>query len=172
MKRYMNMEDNIKYRVGELKLKNVIACRKKLSQTEAKEILNIMEQFIERNNLIKASKYINVTHGIEFEGEKIVLDIEILISVEGLHDCEEKNEEIRFVGQFVLNNALVCELKCSPLLLGRFNQHIEEYIKQEKLEAITPGYLMTKKTNSISCPTEEMEYEIYIGLKNDEGNIL
>lgn len=163
----------IEYEEGKkLVLKNVICCRKKVAQSNASEILVLIEEYIKSNNLRKLGPYINVTHGIENENEKIIMDIEIMTSVDRLKNTDERGKEIREIKELVINNALVCKMECSPLRLGEVNGEIENYIEQMKLEPITPGYLITKKKEENNILYNKIEYELYIGMNWNEENKL
>ncbi|MBQ3783097.1 MAG: hypothetical protein II838_06590 [Lachnospiraceae bacterium] len=163
--------DNIKYSVGKkLQFKKVIAYRKRIVQSEANEMLNIFENYIEYNKLKKVSPFINVTHGIETKNNNVYMDIEIMVAIEELSKVQS-NSEVRVIDNFTLNNALLCEIKCSPLVLGSYNSKIEQYIEQMEYCPVTPGYLISKKISN-DVLYNEMEYHLYIGLKCNEKNFL
>lgn len=164
----------IEYEEGkQLVLKNVICCRRKVEQAKASDILVLIEEYIKNNDLKKMGPYINVTHGIETENDKIIMDIEILTSVDRLKNTEERENGIRKIKELVINNALVCKMECSPLRLVEVNGEIENYIEKMKLDPVTPGYLVTKKKDTANnMMLNEMEYELYIGMSCDETNIL
>ena len=168
----MKEQININYSMGTLMMDSVIACRKTVHQNNAQEILDSLEIFISKNSLEKKSELINVTHGVETCNEEVFLDLEVLVSVGDFADKIIDVEGVRIIKKFILNNALICHIKCSPLQLKNYNKEIEDYIVSNGFIAVTPGYLISRKPSDFIKPTDAMEFEIYIGLQTDEKNRL
>lgn len=57
--------------------------------------------------------------------------------------------------------------------LSKCGQVIEKYIKDNNLEVVTPGYLLTIRVADASLlPLNDMRYELYVGIKSEEKNSL
>lgn len=153
-----------------LELDNVIAYRNIFAQNEASDLLFVIEEFIKRKELVKCSEYINVTHGVKQKEGQVYLDLEILVAV----DKKVKTTNgIRYIEHFKLNDAIVCKYEGSPLGLKGCGELLEQYIVDNKLKSITPGYLVTKeKTNRGKNSLSRMSFEIYIGLETNFRNEL
>ena len=153
-----------------LSLENVIAIRRECSPNKSNGLLEEMESLFADGKIKKRSPYINVTHGIKKNPTKPVIDLEILIAVD---DVSSISGDVRVIPEFRLNNAVKCTYEGSPLELSKCGEAIEKYIKDNNLEAVTPGYLLTLRVADASLLSlNDMRFELYVGIKSDEKNSL
>ncbi|HHV09334.1 MAG TPA: hypothetical protein GXX75_03520 [Clostridiales bacterium] len=97
---------------------------------------------------------ITTTKAVEFIAGEQVMDVEILMPVDYRMPVEEPyqfKEKVRLV------NALYVKVTDPALLQETLNQ-VNGYITENKLQPITPAYLVQTKQDSKSC------IEVYVGM--------
>lgn len=141
----------------ELLLENVLSFRGIVNQTEMQQIGNDMENAMMEAGLKR--KGTPVTAIYEMKGG--VLDIEILISVEG--DLSKiNNDKYKIKEKVHIVNAVVVYYVGNPNGLQEAYDELNKFIVDNGLQAITVGYSVTKRMNPLDI--ENTEIEIYVGI--------
>ena len=154
---------------NELKLKNIISLRKYIRPNETNKLLNEISSIFIDGKVKKTTPYINVTHGIKQRFGKTVLDLEILVGVDHIEKLPRK---YRFLPEFAIHNSVKCFYEGSPFELSKCGETVEQYIKDKGLDAVTPGYLVTIKEAENDYDIKNMKFELYVGIRSDQPNIL
>jgi len=154
---------------NELKLKNIVSLRKETRPNETSKLLNEISALFADGRFKKTTPYINVTHGIKQKFGKAVLDLEILV---GVDHVEKLPRKYRFIPEFEIHNSVKCSYEGSPMELSKCGEAVEQYIRDKGLDAVTPGYLITIKEAENDFEIDNMKFELYVGIRSDEENIL
>ena len=129
----------------ELNVTNLLSYRGKLKQTELENIGKEMES------------YNPITATYELEGDEI--DIELLMPID---KSIESMDKFDFKNQIKIVNAVVASYIGHPMGVQDACNQLNQYIMERRLQPITVGYNVTKKTDMLS--PENTEIDVYVGI--------
>jgi len=139
----------------ELNVTNVLSYRGKVKQAELENVGKEMESHIQNTGAKRIENPITATYAVE--GDEI--DIELLIPIDKSIDSTDK---FVFKNQIKIVNAVVACYKGHPMGLQEACNQLNQYIVEHKLQPITVGYNVTKKTDMLS--PENTEIDVYVGI--------
>lgn len=139
----------------ELNVVNVLSYRGKVRQTEIETISKEIGCYIREAGAKPIGNPITATYAIEGD----TIDLELLIPIDTNIDSTN-----RFVykNQIRIVNAVVAEYKGHPMRVQEAYNQLNQYMTDHKLQPITIGYNVTKKTDKLN--PENTEIEIYVGI--------
>ena len=139
----------------ELNVTNLLSYRGKLKQTELENIGQEMESYIQSAGAKRVGNPITATY--ELEGDEI--DIELLMPID---KSIESMDKFDFKNQIKIVNAVVASYIGHPMGLQDACNQLNQYIMERRLQPITVGYNVTKKTDMLS--PENTEIDVYVGI--------
>lgn len=139
----------------ELNVTNVLSYRGKIKQAELENIGKEMESYIQNAGAKRLGNPITVTYAVE--GNE--LDIELLMPIDKSIDSTDK---FAFKNYIKIINAVVASYKGRPIGLQEACNQLNQYIMEHKLQPITVGYNVTKKTDMLN--PENTEIDVYVGI--------
>lgn len=146
----------------ELRLKNVLKIRREMSQLEIREELNQIEKKISDSGNERNGATITTVYGSRTIKGNTVLDIEILVPLNGPIECLDSYEVL---DDFIIHNALHLKHIGNPNMIQSKVNKLNQYINDNNLQATTPLYsINTKGMNTVNS-IEEMEVDMYIGVE-------
>ena len=132
----------------ELNVTNLLSYRGKLKQTELENIGKEMESYIQSAG---------ITATYELEGDEI--DIELLMPID---KSIESMDKFDFKNQIKIVNAVVASYIGHPMGVQDACNQLNQYIMERRLQPITVGYNVTKKTDMLN--PENTEIDVYVGI--------
>ncbi len=160
----------------ELRLNNLLSCRKHVHEVEInREFIN-MATIIKRYKLNQTGSIITTVHSInEGDGVKI-MDIEIMIPVDiensiykggNLTSLEKNLTKInyRFIKSFILEDMLYTAHKGTPELLNASYEKMRNYIVENKLQSRTPIYNIYRNKIGSNQSVDDLIIDIFIGIQ-------
>lgn len=139
----------------ELNVTNLLSYRGKLKQTELENIGKEMESYIQSEGAKRVGNPITATY--ELEGDEI--DIELLMPID---KSIESMDKFDFKNQIKIVNAVVASYIGHPMGLQDACNQLNQYIMERRLQPITVGYNVTKKTDMLN--PENTEIDVYVGI--------
>lgn len=139
----------------ELNVTNVLSYRGKVKQAELENIGKEMESYIQNAGAKRVGNPITATYAVE--GDEI--DIELLMPVDKTINSTDK---FVFKNQIKMINAVVASYTGHPMGLQDACNQLNQYIMEHRLQPITVGYNVTKKTDMLS--PENTEIDVYVGI--------
>ena len=141
----------------ELLLENVLSFRGIVNQAEMQQTGIDMENIIRENGIHEKGAPVTATYEMK-DGN---VDIEILIPAEG--DLSKiDNEKYKVKKKVHIVNAVVACYVGNPNSIQEAYNELNKYIADNRLQAITVGYAVTKKINSMDI--DNAEVDIYVGI--------
>lgn len=142
----------------ELDILNLLSYRGKVSQAEFESIGKEMEKYIQETGAKRAGNPITATYAVEGE----IVDMEILIPIDKKIEAIGK---FAFKNQIKITNAVVASYTGHPMGLQDACMQLNQYIMDNKLQPLTVGYNVTKKTDMLS--PEQTEIDVYVGINQN-----
>ena len=139
----------------ELNVVNVLRYRGKVRQVEIERIGKEMEDYIKNAGAKRVSNPITATYAVEDDE----IDVELIMPIDMSMDSTDK---FVFKDQIKIVNAVVVAYKGHPIGLQEACNQLNQYIVEHKLQPITVGYNVTKKTDMLSL--ENTEIDVYVGI--------
>lgn len=145
----------------EIKLKNVLSLRKKMSQADINSEMIKIGKFLQDNGAKKAGPVVTATFAIDTLNGQSILDMEILIPLD---------KEIAVAGEYTLKpvlhivNALYARHEGNPSTLQNTYNKMLAYINQNRLQQITAGYNVQIKDMLTGMSPDDMIIDVYIGM--------
>lgn len=139
----------------ELNVVNLLSYRGKIRQVELENVGKEMEEYIHKVGAKRVGDTIIATYDVESDE----IDIELLIPIDKSIALTDK---FVFKNQLKIVNAVVATYKGHPMGLQQACNQLNQYIVEHKLQPITVGYNVTKKTDML-CP-ENTEVDVYVGI--------
>ena len=139
----------------ELQVANLLSYRGKVRQAEIENIGQEMESYIQNAGAKRVWDPITATYAIEGD----TIDIELLMQIDMSIDSTDK---FVFKSQIKIINAVVAAYKGHPIGLQDACNQLNQYIMEHKLQPITVGYNVTKKTDILNL--ENTEIDVYVGI--------
>lgn len=139
----------------ELQVANLLSYRGKVRQAEIENIGQEMESYIQNAGAKRVGDPITATYAIEGD----TIDIELLMQIDMSIDSTDK---FVFKSQIKIINAVVVAYKGHPIGLQDACNQLNQYIMEHKLQPITVGYNVTKKTDILNL--ENTEIDVYVGI--------
>lgn len=134
---------------------NVLSYRGEVRQAELEGIGKEMEIYIQSSGAERAGNPVTATYGVE--GDEI--DIELLMPIDKKIDS---TDTFLFKNKIKIVNAVVMCYKGHPIGLQEACKRLNQYIMEHKLQPITVGYNVTKKTDMLN--PENTEIDVYVGI--------
>ena len=139
----------------ELNVANVLSYKGKVKQAELENMGKEMESYIQKAGAKRVGNPTTATYAVEGD----MIDIELLMPIDKSIDSTDK---FVFKNQIKIVNAVVACYKGHPLGLQEACNQLNQYIVEHKLQPITVGYNVTKKTDMLS--PENTEIDVYVGI--------
>lgn len=139
----------------ELMVTNLLSYRRKVKQAEFENIGKEMENYIQKAGAERVGNPMTATYAIEAD----IIDIELLMPI---NMSIESTDKFVFKNQIKIVNAVVASYKGHPMGLQEVCNQLNQYIMEHKLQPITVGYNVTKKTDMLS--PENTEIDVYVGI--------
>ena len=139
----------------ELNVANLLSYRGKIRQAELENIGKEMENYIQNAGAKRVGNPITATYAIEAD----TIDIEMLMQIDMSIDSTDK---FVFKSQVKIINAVIATYKGHPMGLQDACNQLNQYIMEHKLQPITVGYNVTKKTDMLN--PENTEIDVYVGI--------
>lgn len=139
----------------ELNVANLLSYRGKIRQAELENIGKEMENYIQNAGAKRVGNPITATYAIEGD----TIDIEMLMQIDMSIDSTDK---FFFKSQVKIINAVIATYKGHPMGLQDACNQLNQYIMEHKLQPITVGYNVTKKTDMLN--PENTEIDVYVGI--------
>lgn len=139
----------------ELNVANVLRYKGKVKQAELENVGKEMESYIQKAGAKRVGNPITATYAVEGD----MIDIELLMPVD---KSIASTDKFVFKNQIKIVNAVVAEYKGHPMGLQEACNQLNQYIMEHKLQPITVGYNVTKKTDILS--PENTEVDVYVGI--------
>ena len=139
----------------ELNVANVLSYKGKVKQAELENVGKEMESYIQKAGAKRVGNPTTATYAVEGD----MIDIELLMPIDKSIDSTDK---FVFKNQIKIVNAVVACYKGHPLGLQEACNQLNQYIVEHKLQPITVGYNVTKKTDMLS--PENTEIDVYVGI--------
>lgn len=139
----------------ELNVANVLSYKGKVKQAELENVGKEMESYIQKAGAKRVGNPTTATYAVEGD----MIDIELLMPIDKSIDSTDK---FVFKNQIKIVNAVVACYKGHPLGLQEACNQVNQYIVEHKLQPITVGYNVTKKTDMLS--PENTEIDVYVGI--------
>ena len=143
----------------EVKLHNLLSCRKKVKQKDIDNEFASMAKFIAQNKLNQTGGVITTVYKIDTDNG--LLDMEIMIPIE--HTTENLNGyTIKPI--FHLINALHLSYRGNPANLSSAHNEMYNYVKHNKLQPITPLYNYYSNKIGESQSIDELKVDVLLGI--------
>ena len=139
----------------ELVIFNLLRYRGKVRQAETEKIGKEMEDYIQKASAKRVDNPITAIYAVEGD----VIDIELFMPIDISIDSTDK---FIFKNQIKIVNAVVAVYKGHPMGLQEACNRLNEHIIEHKLQPITVGYNVTKKTDMLN--PENTEIDVYVGI--------
>ncbi|MCR5755818.1 MAG: hypothetical protein K6G30_13530 [Acetatifactor sp.] len=139
----------------ELNIENVFSYRGKVKQNELESKGKEMECHIQKEGAKRVGTPITATYAIEGD----VIDVELLIPIDR---SIESTDQFVFKKQIKIVNAVVASYQGHPRGVQDACNQLNQYIMQQRLQPITVGYNVAKKTDMLS--PENTEIDVYVGI--------
>ena len=139
----------------ELNVANVLSYKGKVKQAELENVGKEMESYIQKAGAKRVGNPTTATYAVEGD----MIDIELLMPIDRSIDSTDK---FVFKNQIKIVNAVVACYKGHPLGLQEACNQLNQYIVEHKLQPITVGYNVTKKTDMLD--PENTEVDVYVGI--------
>lgn len=139
----------------ELNVANVLGYRGKVRQAELENIGKEMECYIKNAGAKRVGNPTTATYAVEDD----MVDIELLMPIDRSIDSTDR---FVFKNQIKIVNAVVACYKGHPMGLQEACNQLNQYIMEHKLQPITVGYNVTKKTDILN--PENAEIDVYVGI--------
>ena len=139
----------------ELNIVNVLSYRGEIKQAEIENVGKEMENYIQDAGVKRVGNPITATYALDGDS----LDIELLMPIDKGIDSSDK---FVFKNQIKIVNAVVACHKGHPKGLQETCNQLNQYIAEHKLQPITVGYNVTKKTDLLN--PEKTEIDVYVGI--------
>lgn len=139
----------------ELNVANVLSYKGKVKQAELENVGKEMESYIQKAGAKRVGNPTTATYAVEGD----MIDIELLMPIDKSIDSTDK---FVFKNQIKIVNAVVACYKGHPLGLQEACNQLNQYIVEHKLQPITVGYNVTKKTDMLD--PENTEIDVYVGI--------
>lgn len=139
----------------ELNVANVLSYRGKVRQAELENIGKEMESYIQNAGAKRVGNPTTATYAVESD----MIDIELLMPIDKSIDSTDR---FVFKNQIKIVNAVVACYKGHPMGLQEACNQLNQYIMEHKLQPITVGYNVTKKTDILN--PENAEIDVYVGI--------
>ena len=139
----------------ELNVANVLSYKGKVKQAELENVGKEMESYIQNVGAKRVGNPIVATYAIE----GATVDVELLMPIDMIINSKDK---FVFKNQINIVNAVVAAYKGHPIGLQDTCNQLNQYIMEHKLQPITVGYNVTKKTDMLS--PENTEIDVYVGI--------
>ncbi|MBQ4523700.1 MAG: AraC family transcriptional regulator [Lachnospiraceae bacterium] len=139
----------------ELNVVNVLSYRGKVRQAELENVGKEMESYIQNVGAKRVGNPTTATYAVEGD----TIDIELLMPIDKSIDSTDK---FVYKKQIKIVNAVVACYKGHPMGLQEACNQLNQYIMERKLQPITVGYNVTKKTDMLS--PEDTEIDVYVGI--------
>ena len=139
----------------ELIIENILSFKGKIRQEELENQGKEMESYIRNAGAKRIDNPITATSAVEGDA----IDVELLMPIDKSIDSTDR---FVFKNQIKIVNAIVASYKGHPMgLQGACNQ-LNQYIMEHRLQPITVGYNVTKKTDMLN--PENTEIDVYVGI--------
>ena len=142
----------------ELNVSNLLSYRGKVRQLELESIGKEMENYIHKAGAKRVGNPITATYAIE--GDSI--DVELLMPIDMIINSKDN---FVFKSQIKIVNAVVAAYKGHPIGLQDACNQLNQYIVEHKLQPITVGYNVTKKTDMLN--PDNTEIDVYVGISTN-----
>ncbi len=139
----------------ELDIVNVLSYRGKVSQAELENVGKEMEIYIQNAGTQRVGNLTTATYSVEGD----MIDIELLMPIDKRVDSTDK---FVFKNQIKIVNAVVACYKGHPMGVQEACNQLNQYIVEHKLQPITVGYNVTRKTDMLRL--ENTEIDVYVGI--------
>lgn len=139
----------------ELHVENLLSYRGKVKQAELESVGKEMENHIQNVGAKRVGNTITATYAVDGD----TIDVELLMPINKNIDSTDK---FVFKNQIKIVNAVVACYKGHPLGLQEACNQLNQYIVGHKLQPITVGYNVTKKTDMLD--PENTEIDVYVGI--------
>lgn len=139
----------------ELHVENLLSYRGKVKQAELESVGKEMENHIQNVGAKRVGNTITATYAVDGD----TIDVELLMPINKNIDSTDK---FVFKNQIKIVNAVVACYKGHPLGLQEACNQLNQYIVGQKLQPITVGYNVTKKTDMLD--PENTEIDVYVGI--------
>lgn len=139
----------------ELNIANVLNYKGKVKQAELENVGKEMESYIQKAGAKRVGNPTTATYAVEGD----MIDIELLMPIDKSIDSTDK---FVFKNQIKIVNAVVACYKGHPLGLQEACNQLNQYIVEHKLQPITVGYNVTKKTDMLD--PENTKVDVYVGI--------
>ena len=114
-----------------------------------------MEAYIKNAGAKRVGNPITATYAVEYDE----IDVELIMPIDMSMDSTDK---FVFKDQIKIVNAVVVAYKGHPIGLQEACNQLNQYIVEHKLQPITVGYNVTKKTDMLSL--QNTEIDVYVGI--------
>ena len=139
----------------ELNVANVLSYKGKVKQAELENVGKEMESYIQNVGAKRVGNPIVATYAIE----GATVDVELLMPIDMIINSKDK---FVFKNQIKIVNAVVAAYKGHPIGLQDTSNQLNQYIMEHKLQPVTVGYNVTKKTDMLN--PENTEIDVYVGI--------
>ena len=162
---------------AEIKLENLLSCRKEVYEVEVNKEFANMTAFIKKHKLNQNGGIITTVHSINDENDEKILDIEIMIPVDiknSLYKNKNSNQleksfnmsNYKFIKSFHLENGLYTTHKGNPELLNTAYDILHQYITENNLQTITPIYNIYRNKITSNQSINDLIIDIFIGVQS------
>lgn len=142
----------------ELNVSNLLSYRGKVRQLELESIGKEMENYIHKAGAKRVGNPITATYAIEGDA----IDVELLMPIDMIINSKDN---FVFKSQIKIVNAVVAAYKGHPIGLQDACNQLNQYIVEHKLQPITVGYNVTKKTDMLN--PDNTEIDVYVGISTN-----
>ncbi len=139
-------------------MENVISYRNKVTREEMKEIMQVIDLIILRNHAKRMSNPITVTHSVELDRKRIVVDWEIKIAIDKEVPLPK---DFEFLPVFEVEKVMRVRVPADHKSVNAAMPKVMEIVDYYKNAPMTPFYVETFD-NGI-----ERYAEIFVGLYRD-----
>ena len=165
------------YENAEIKLENLLACRKEVLEVEVNKEFANLTAFIKKHKLNQNGGIITTVHNINDENDKKILDIEIMIPVD-IKNSLYKNKNIsqleksfntgdyKFIKTFQLENGIYATHKGNPELLNAAYDILHQYISENNLQVVTPIYNIYRNKITPNQSIDDLIIDLFIGVQS------
>lgn len=165
------------YENAEIKLENLLACRKEVLEVEVNKEFANLTAFIKKHKLNQNGGIITTVHNINDENDKKILDIEIMIPVD-IKNSLYKNKNIsqleksfntgdyKFIKTFQLENGIYATHKGNPELLNTAYDILHQYISENNLQVVTPIYNIYRNKITPNQSIDDLIIDLFIGVQS------
>lgn len=145
----------------ELKMSHVFSVSKKLTMAQFQREIQTIGQFFHANGIQKKGPVVTVTHGIEHVDGEQIMNMEILVPMDGSFDLPSPYV---FKPHFHLVNALYVRHQGHPSKLQEAYEKLGNYISENKLQPITPAYAVTVEEPQSMDHANDAVIDLYVGI--------